>query len=223
MTRQPHLASSRRASGRVLQPVAGRRNARASARRCSRPPRRDSNGPRARPPGAPARRMMRHESGTRWVGSSPGTSLPPRSHLGMAKHFRWEVGEGRLVYERGHERIDAGARHGDHYRNRVFVYWDNSNIPHEAQRLAEEREGTPGTKYLIRIHFEDLWSLAETDRLLAKAVTVGFAPLEIQQLFRPRRLLATNWTWSSRGAGRPAPLLDQVQARTPCQTRRRAR
>ena len=28
----------------------------------------------------------------------------------MAKHFRWEVREGRLVYERDHERVDAEAR-----------------------------------------------------------------------------------------------------------------
>ena len=28
----------------------------------------------------------------------------------MAKHFRWEVREGRLVYERDHERIEAEAR-----------------------------------------------------------------------------------------------------------------
>ena len=38
----------------------------------------------------------------------------------------------------------------------VFVYRDNSNLIHEAQRLAEEREGTPGARYLVRIHFENL-------------------------------------------------------------------
>ena len=38
--------------------------------------------------------------------------------------------------------------------DQVFVYWDNSNIFHEAQRLAEEREGTPGARYLVRIHYE---------------------------------------------------------------------
>ena len=31
----------------------------------------------------------------------------------------------------------------------VFVYWDNSNIYHEAQRLADEREGTPGARHLV--------------------------------------------------------------------------
>ena len=36
-----------------------------------------TNASRARPPGAPARLSTRHGSGTRWAGSSPGTSLPP--------------------------------------------------------------------------------------------------------------------------------------------------
>ena len=34
----------------------------------------------------------------------------PEPHRGMAKPFRWEVREGRLVYERDHERVDAEAR-----------------------------------------------------------------------------------------------------------------
>ena len=34
----------------------------------------------------------------------------PESHRGMAKHFRWAVHDGRLVYERDHARIDAEAR-----------------------------------------------------------------------------------------------------------------
>ena len=35
---------------------------------------------------------------------------------------------------------------------RVFVYWDNSNVLHEAQRLADERECTPNARYLVRVH-----------------------------------------------------------------------
>ena len=65
----------------------------------------------------------------------------------------------------------------------VFVYWDNSNVFHEAQRLAEEREGTPGARYLIRIHFENLLRLAEAGRPLAKAVAAGSVPSEMQQLW----------------------------------------
>ena len=35
--------------------------------------------------------------------------------------------------------------------DRVFVYWDNSNVFHEAQRLADQLEGTPDARYLVRI------------------------------------------------------------------------
>ena len=34
----------------------------------------------------------------------------PESHRGMAKHFRWTVHDGRLVYERDQARVDAEAR-----------------------------------------------------------------------------------------------------------------
>ena len=34
----------------------------------------------------------------------------PESHRGMAKHFRWTVHDGRLVYERDHARTDAETR-----------------------------------------------------------------------------------------------------------------
>ena len=67
--------------------------------------------------------------------------------------------------------------------DQVFVYWDHSNVFHEAQRLAEEREGTPGAKYLIRIHFENLLRLAEAGRPLAKAVAAGSVPPEMRQLW----------------------------------------
>ena len=67
--------------------------------------------------------------------------------------------------------------------DQVFVYWDNSNVFHEAQRLAEEREGTPGARYLVRIHFENLLRLAEAARPLAKAVAAGSVPPEMRQLW----------------------------------------
>ena len=33
--------------------------------------------------------------------------------------------------------------------NGVFIYWDNSNIFHEAQRLAEERLEGPSARYRV--------------------------------------------------------------------------
>ncbi len=67
--------------------------------------------------------------------------------------------------------------------NRVFVYWDNSNIFHEAQRLAEERDEGPGARYRVRIHFENMLRLAHADRPLEKAVAVGSVPPEMRQLW----------------------------------------
>ena len=65
----------------------------------------------------------------------------------------------------------------------VFIYWDNSNIFHEAQRIAEEKDATPGARYLVRIHFDNLLRLAHADRPLTKAVAAGSVPPEMQQLW----------------------------------------
>ena len=52
--------------------------------------------------------------------------------------------------------------------DRVFVYWDNSNIFDEAQRPADEREDTPNARYLVRVHFDNLLRLAAAERPLAR-------------------------------------------------------
>ena len=65
----------------------------------------------------------------------------------------------------------------------VFVYWDNSYIFHEAQRLAEERDGTPGARYLVRIHFDNIFRLSHADRPLTKAMAAGSVPPEMRQLW----------------------------------------
>ena len=58
----------------------------------------------------------------------------------------------------------------------VFVYWDNSNIFHAAQDLAEERNGDVNARYRIRINFENLLRLAHADRPLTKALAAGSIP-----------------------------------------------
>ena len=65
---------------------------------------------------------------------------------------------------------------------RVFIYWDNSNIFHEAQRLAEEREGGLA-RYRVRIHFDNLLRLARADRPIERALAVGSIPPEMRQLW----------------------------------------
>ena len=67
--------------------------------------------------------------------------------------------------------------------DRVFIYWDNSNIFHEAQRLADEREEGPGARYRVRIHFENMLRLAHADRPVQKAFAAGSVPPEMRQLW----------------------------------------
>ena len=67
--------------------------------------------------------------------------------------------------------------------NKGSIYWDNSNIFHEAQRLAEEREGGPNARYRVRIHFDNLLRLAHADRLIERALAVGSVPPEMRQLW----------------------------------------
>ena len=67
--------------------------------------------------------------------------------------------------------------------SRVFVYWDNSNIYHEAQRIAEERNGDVNARYRVRIHFENLLRLAHADRPLTKALAAGSIPPALSMLW----------------------------------------
>ena len=66
---------------------------------------------------------------------------------------------------------------------RVFIYWDNSNIFHEAQRFAVERGEGDGARYRVRIHFENMLSLARAERPLEKAYAAGSVPPEMRQLW----------------------------------------
>ena len=66
---------------------------------------------------------------------------------------------------------------------KVFICWDNSNIFHEAQRLAEEFEGGPDARYRVRIHFDNLLRLAHADRPVQRALAAGSVPPEMRQLW----------------------------------------
>ena len=46
----------------------------------------------------------------------------------------------------------------------VFVYWDNSSIFIEAQRIAEERNEHVDARYRVRINFDNMLRLAHADR-----------------------------------------------------------
>ncbi len=66
---------------------------------------------------------------------------------------------------------------------KVFIYWDNSNIFHEAQRQAEEREEEPDARYRVRIQFDNLLRLAHADREIEHAIVAGSVPPEMRQLW----------------------------------------
>ena len=65
----------------------------------------------------------------------------------------------------------------------VFIYWDNSNIFHEAQRLTEERSEGPNARYRIRVHFDNMLRLAHADRPIERALAAGSVPPEMRQLW----------------------------------------
>ena len=86
----------------------------------------------------------------------------------------------------------------------VFIYWDNSNIFIEAQRLAEERNDQVDARFRVRIQFANMLRLAHADRPLRKAMAAGSAPPELRQLWRRlerRGVPAELWELTSAAAG----------------------
>ena len=67
--------------------------------------------------------------------------------------------------------------------DKVFIYWDNSNIFVEAQRLAEEVSEGPGARYRVRINFDNMLRLAHADRPVERAFAAGSVPPEMRQLW----------------------------------------
>lgn len=65
----------------------------------------------------------------------------------------------------------------------VFIYWDNSNIFQEAQRLAEECDEAPNARFRVHVNFDNLLRLAQADRPLARAFAAGSIPPELRQLW----------------------------------------
>ena len=65
----------------------------------------------------------------------------------------------------------------------VFVYWDNSNIFVEAQRLADQFDEGPNARYRVRINFDNLLELAQAERPLKKALAAGSVPPQMRHLW----------------------------------------
>lgn len=65
---------------------------------------------------------------------------------------------------------------------KVFIYWDNSNIYISGQEVAAEREG--GTsRYRVRLDFRHLLELARAGREIEHAVAVGSIPPELRHVW----------------------------------------
>lgn len=66
--------------------------------------------------------------------------------------------------------------------NKVFIFWDNSNIFIGAKDIASEREGFK-SRNLIRISFPALLDLCKAGREVAQAIAVGSIPPEIRHVW----------------------------------------
>ena len=67
---------------------------------------------------------------------------------------------------------------------KVYIYWDNSNIFYEVQRLAEEQNSTLGVRDRVRINFDNLLCLAQADREMGRLIAAGSVPPEMKQLWK---------------------------------------
>ena len=65
---------------------------------------------------------------------------------------------------------------------RVFIYWDNSNMFIGARSLASEME-SGDAYYRIRLEFQNLLRLAHADRPVERAYAVGSVPPELRAVW----------------------------------------
>ena len=65
---------------------------------------------------------------------------------------------------------------------RVFIYWDNSNIFISARDVAIEREGATA-RHRARVHFRNLLELAHAGREIEHAIAVGSVPPELRHVW----------------------------------------
>ena len=66
--------------------------------------------------------------------------------------------------------------------DKVFIYWDNSNIFISAKDVAVQREGQ-GARARVRIDFRNLLELARAARPIERALAVGSVPPELRTVW----------------------------------------
>ena len=88
---------------------------------------------------------------------------------------------------------------------KVFIYWDNSNIFISAREAAVELEGE-NTRLRVRVHFRNLLELARAGREIEHAVAVGSVPPELRQVWNRLENAGVTGQLLERGAmGGPEP------------------
>ena len=65
---------------------------------------------------------------------------------------------------------------------KVFIYWDNSNIFISARGVAVEREGA-NARHRVRVDFRNLLVLARAGRDIERAIAVGSVPPELRHVW----------------------------------------
>ena len=65
---------------------------------------------------------------------------------------------------------------------KLFIYWDNSNIFISAQEVASDREGVEA-RYRVRVSFQNLLELAGAGRAIERAIAVGSIPPELRHVW----------------------------------------
>jgi hypothetical protein len=84
--------------------------------------------------------------------------------------------------------------------NRVYIFWDNSNIYHPARYAAGKFRET-AVEYSVRIHFENLYGVARAGREVEAAYCVGSVPPELGQVWDKLEVLGIDVETFERGAG----------------------
>ena len=65
---------------------------------------------------------------------------------------------------------------------KVFIYWDNSNIFISARGVGVEREGATA-RHRVRVDFRNLLMLARAGRDIERAIAVGSVPPELRHVW----------------------------------------
>ena len=93
--------------------------------------------------------------------------------------------------------------------DRVFIYWDNSNIFSIAREVAADNEGEEA-RSRARVHFPNLMELAHGGREIQRAIAVGSVPPELRHVWNRIENAGVTVQLQERGALQTAMLRDTL-------------